>query len=201
MAEIALVAMVAGGVLQAAQAHNQGQIASRNASIAAGQLEQNAKAYDAAANNAQGIAQQKATEQLRQNRLVKSRIIALNAAGGGSSDEKNVSDLLAKTAGQGEYAALGTLFEGDSRANQLKNQGIGLRNQALVTREEGRQARSAGNIAAATSILGTAGNAGSFYSKYGTKSPLDNGAASGSSPAMANDNLDPYTTSNFNSSF
>lgn len=208
MAEIALTAMVAGGVLSAAQAHNQGQIASRNATITANQLDQNAKAYDVAANNAQGVSQQKANEQLRQNRLVQSRIIALNAAGGGSSNEKNVSDLLARTAGQGEYAALGTLFEGDNRATQLRNQGIGLQNQALVTRAEGRNARTAGNIATVTGLLGTGATAGSFYSKYGTKSPLDNGTQAGTAYGTTNyngmagyNNLEPNTTLNFNSNF
>ena len=101
-----------------------------------------------------------------------------------------MSDLIIKTEAEGEYSALASLFEGSNRANQLRNQAIGLKNQASATRYEGKQARKAANIGAVTSLLNTAGNAGTFYSKYGSRSPMD-----------TNDNYSSNTASQYNLDF
>lgn len=175
MAAAGLAAMAVGGVLQGYSSHLAGKEASRNATLAASQLEENAKMYDTAAGQQQAIAQRKAAESKRQNRLLQSRIIAVNAAGGGSSGEKNVADLLSKTEGEGEYSALNYLFEGDTRAQDLRNRATSTRNQAKTTLYEGRSARSAGNIGAISGLLSTAGSMASFKSKYGNQSALDNG--------------------------
>jgi hypothetical protein len=179
MGAAAIPLIIAGGVLQANSAYQQGQNASRMATVAAGQLENNARLADISANNAKGASQVKAQESLRQNRLLQSRQIAIAAASGGSVNEKSVQDTIARTAGKGRLAADVDLYEGDLRSMDYMNQAIGLRNKAAVTLYEGRQARKAGNIGAISSLIGTGATAGSFYGKYGSKAPGDTGVSSG----------------------
>lgn len=181
MAQLAMVAMAASGILNATNSYNQGQLASRSATQAAGQMELGANRFDNAANQEEGAAQRKASEIKRQNRLVQSKAAAINAANGGTSADKNFSDLIMNMEGEGEYAALTSLFDGSNRANNLRNDAVNLRNKATMTRFEGREARKAGNIGAFTSILGAGSRAGSFYAKYNNPSPnstpVSNGVA------------------------
>lgn len=167
MAQAAIPLMLAGGIVSAGASWQQGQNASRSATIAAGQMENNAKLARVSANNATGASQAKAEESLRQNRLLQSRQIAIAAAGGGSVGEKSVQDTIARTASEGKLAADVDLYEGALRSTDLLNQAIGLENKAKITRFEGRQARQAGNIGAFSSLLTTGAKAGSFYGKYG----------------------------------
>ncbi len=173
MGAAAIPLLIGGGLLQAGSQYQAGQTASRNATNVANQLESNANLANINAGQQQAAGIAKASEAKRQNRFLQSRILAMAAAGGGSTQSKNIADLLSRTAGEGEYAALNSLYEGNTRADQLRNEAIGLRNQAATTRFEGRQARSAGNIGAVTSILG-AGAKGAFYSKYNNPMPTNN---------------------------
>lgn len=181
MAQLAMVTMAAGGILNAANSHNQGQLASRSATQAAGQMELGANRYDSSANQEEGAAQRKASEIKRQNKLIQSKATAINAANGGSSADKNFSDLITNMEGEGEYAALTSLFDGSNRANNLRNEAVNLRNKATMTRFEGREARKAGNMGAVTSILGSANKGATFYAKYNNPSPnstpVNNGAS------------------------
>jgi hypothetical protein len=173
MAQVATALMITGGILQAGSTFQQGQNSSRMATIAAGQLENNAKLAEISANNAKGASQVKAQESLRQNRLLQSKQIAIAAAGGGSVSEKSVQDIISRTAGEGRLAADVDLYEGDLRSMDYMNQAIGLRNKAMTTLYEGKQARRAANIGAISSIIGSGASASSFYGKYGNKAPND----------------------------
>jgi len=174
MASVAIPALLVGGGLLSANSQAQaGNMQSRMATSVAGQYAQNANLADTAAANAVAGGQRGASEALRQNKMLQSRQIALAAANGASTSEKNIADLLARTAGQGEYEALSALYEGDTKGQAQKNEAIGLRNKAATTLFEGKQARRAGNIGAISSLIGSGAQAGSFYSKYNSKSPTD----------------------------
>lgn len=179
MAQVAIPLMIGGGILGAGSAYSQGQNSSRMATVAASQLENNAKLSEISASNAKATSQVKSEESLRQNRLLQSKQIAIAAASGGSVGEKSVQDIISRTAGEGRLAADIDLYQGDLRSMDYLNQAIGLRNQAAVTRFEGRQARKAGNIGAISSLLSAGGSAAGFYSKYGQKAPADTGLGSG----------------------
>jgi len=157
MGTLALGTMLIGGLLQANAAHQQGVEAESNATINAAQL-------NIAAGQEKGIGQRKSAEVRRQNRLLQSRQVALNAAGGGSSSDKNVADLLADTAAQGEYDSLNALYEGDTRSQ-------GTANKAARVYTEGRNARKASKTNVLSSLVNTGSNIGTFYSKYGTSAP------------------------------
>jgi len=173
MSQIAAALMIGGGILSTNSQISAGNAASRNATSVAGQLEQNAKLADLSAANQVATGQRGAQEALRQNKMLQSKQIAIAAASGASTSEKNIADLISTTAGQGEYEALNSLFEGNTRADALRNEAIGLRNKAKVTLFEGKQARKAAQIGAISSLLGSGAQAGSFYSKYNSKSPTD----------------------------
>lgn len=166
MASVALIAAAAGGVLTAYSQVKQGNEQMKDSIVAASQMEEQAKIADQNASRQKGSAQRKSAEQLRQNRLLQSRQIALSAAGG-QSGSKNVADLLSRTQSEGEYSSSISLYEGDLRADSLYNQAASLRQQASNTRYEGKQARKAANIGAISGLLKTGADASSFQSKYG----------------------------------
>jgi len=173
MGALAIPLLVGGGALAASQQLQAGQNASRSATIAAGQLEENATRAEYAAGQAKAASQRKAAEESRQNRLLQSKQIAIAAAGGASTSEKNIADIIANTAVEGRLASSIALYEGDLRSDALLNEAIGLRNKATVTRYEGKQARKAGNIGAISSLLSSGAQASSFYGKYGKTAPND----------------------------
>lgn len=173
MQSVALASMLGGGILQAGSRFSQGQAASRMANLNANQLEGGASRYNTVAGQEEASAQRLSSEKKRQAKLIESRIIAQTAAAGGDTTDKNISDLLANTAGEGEYAALSALYEGETRADVLRNEAINLRNKAMFTRYEGKQVRRAANMAAIGTILGTGAQGASFYSKYNNKAPTD----------------------------
>jgi len=166
MASVAVPAIIAGGILGGYSQWKQGQEASRNATIAAAQMEEAAQISEQNARRQKATAQRAARETLRKNRLVQSRQIAI-AAKGGQTGSKNVSDLLSRTQSMGEYAASVNLYEGDLRADSFFNQAISQRRQASAILSQGRSARRAGNIGFITSLLNAGGTASSFQAKYG----------------------------------
>lgn len=99
-------------------------------------------------------AQRRAMEDRRQADLALSRVQAL--AGGGGTDE-SVLNLTGKIAGEGEYNALTSLYEGEERALGREAQGTGLR-------MEDKSARRAANWKSASTVLSTAS---SMYGSYG----------------------------------
>lgn len=159
--ELAAVAALAGGVLQAGS-----QLSAGNAAAKQGAFQK--QQADIAANNAMGAAERKSIDTRRQTNLVQSRLQALSAAGGGASDP-TVVNLSSNIAGEGEYRALTDLYNGQTQADDLTNKG----NIALY---EGKAKKSASKMAALGTILGTGG---SLFAKYG-------GGGMGSSSGFGN---------------
>ena len=144
---IAKVASIGSTVLGTVGAIQQGNAANAAAQYNAAQLEAQGKTE-------QAVSQREAQEERRQKELKISRARAVGAASGGGLD----IPLMGKLEEEGELRALTALWEGDERA-------AGRRAQAAGARFEGKQAKRAGMIRGAGSLL--SGGA-SFYDKYGT---------------------------------
>ena len=115
----------------------------------AGQLEQRAGQLRAAG-------QRSAMDERYRAQLAAS---ALQARAGGGGSDPTVVKLAADIAGEGEYRALTALYHGE-------NQAVGDEMQASGRRYSGGEARRAGNIGAASSLLE---GGSSMYMKYGRK--------------------------------
>jgi len=187
MGAAALPLMVTSTALSASQQWQAGQNASRSATMAAGQMENNARMAEYSAGQAKGASQGKSAEELRQNRLLQSKQVAIAAASGASTHEKNIADIIANTALEGRLASSIALYEGDLRSDALLTEAVGLRNKAAITRYEGRQARRAANISTFSSALSSASKASSFYGKYGQTAPNDSYGRRGSYDSYSQD--------------
>tara|TARA_R110000850_G_scaffold269167_2_gene401003 strand:- start:2651 stop:3103 length:453 start_codon:yes stop_codon:yes gene_type:complete len=64
--------------------------------------------------------QRKAIEDRRQSRILQSKARAGAAAGGGSTTDVGITNLLSDIAGEGELSALTSLFEGNEEARGLR---------------------------------------------------------------------------------
>lgn len=156
---------LAGTGISATSQLSAGDQANTIGKIQEGQNNQNADLLDYSASAAEGQGINQASADLRKNKFTQSRITALNAAAGGSSMDKNVAELLANTAAEGEYNALNDIYEGSSRATQLRNEAISQRNQGTVARFMGKQAQKASRIQAVSTLIG--GGTKAFSSGYG----------------------------------
>lgn len=201
MGAAAAALMIGGGLLSASQQWQAGQNASSSANMAANQMEENAGRAEYAAGQAKASSQRKAAEESRQNRLLQSKQIAISAASGASTSEKNIADIIADTAVEGRLASSIALYEGDLRSDVFLNEAIGLKNKAAVTRYEGRQARKAGNIGMASSLLNSGAKAGSFYGKYGQRAPSDTGFSSTSPSSSSSSYLQDGNGYDLNSDY
>lgn len=128
-------------------------------SVMGGQSQKAAAEYKAAQMNQQAgqdraSAQRDAIEQQRQATLAQSRLRAV--AGGGAGDP-TVVKLSEDIAGEGEYRALTSLYNGEERAR-------GLEMAAAGKQLEGSQAVTASYLKAGSSILG---KGPSLHEKYG----------------------------------
>lgn len=138
--------MVAGGVITAGGTLAQGSAAKRAAQFEATQLDRSATAARATASRA-------ASEETRRSRLIQSRAQAVGAASGGGVPYDQIADI----AGEGEYRALMTLFEGEEEAK-------GRETQADAARFSGKSAQRASRINAVGSLIQ---GGGSMFEKYG----------------------------------
>jgi hypothetical protein len=139
MAASAAVSII--GQQQAAKAEQQG-------------AEFQAKQFEQRAGQERAAAQRQSLEQRRQAGLAISRAQAVT--GGGGTDD-GVLDQIGRIAGEGEYNALGALYEGEESARGQEMQATGLR-------MEGKAARRAANWKSASTVLSTAS---SMYGSYG----------------------------------
>lgn len=131
---------------------NEGKAKKREAQRIADQKEREAK-------QAEAEAQREFIEEKRKAKFMESRAIAVAAASGaGGAEDPTVSKLLSDIEGEGEYRALSSLYGGYTDAKLA-------RAQAGAVINEGRAARRAANLSAATTILGAGAD---FYTKYGT---------------------------------
>lgn len=158
---------MAGGTLSAASQLGAGKQANAISKITQGQLNQNADLLDFSAKGVEGAGINAASAEKRKTKFALSKIIALNAADGGSSTDKNVAELLANTDAEGELNSLNDIYESSTKATQLRNQAISDRNEGANIRYKGNQAKKASRIGAVTTLLGAGSDSASFYGKYG----------------------------------
>lgn len=160
---IAAIPAMYGTLLQGESAYGQSK-------TEALQLEQNAGQERASS-------QRSAIEQRRSARYMQARLRALAAASGAGASDPTVVNLDADIAAAGEYGALTAMYEGETRAS-------GMEYGAKIARKEGKAARLAGYVGAASkavsSYFGGAGGGGgstllsgasSWYEKYGGGGP------------------------------
>lgn len=146
---IPLAIMVAGSALSAG-----GTILGANSQAA--EMRSQADQLDAQAGTTRASSQRQAIEEKRQADLLKSKGLALAAAGGGA-DDPSVVNALANISGEGSYRAAAALYDGETQAQ-------GYEAQAAADRRGAKSVKSAGAIKAVGTIL----NAGSsLYGKYG----------------------------------
>lgn len=162
-------AMAGGSIYSAGTAYAQGQLASKFATMQAGQLDRLASQYDDSAAEEFGKGTIRAKSVKKDKELLQSRIIALAAANGGVNQKSVVKNLL-DVEEKGEYNSLMELYNGSSAAYELRRKADQIRGEAAVTRFEGRQARTNANQMAISSLLTGAGQAASFSSKFNTGS-------------------------------
>jgi hypothetical protein len=144
---IATAATVVGTAYSAYSYNQAGKQADAQAKSQAQQLEQQA-------GQRRAMAQRQSLEDRRQARLASSRVQAL--AGGGGGDE-SILGLTGEIAGEGEYNALTSMYEGSERA-------AGSEFAATNARAEGAAAKSAYSSKAISSVLQ---GGSSLYGKYG----------------------------------
>lgn len=156
MAWVLPVMAIAGTIFSAMGSHNAGKAQQRGLDFEASQMEMQA-------GQTRASSQRAAMEHRRQARLVNSRLQAL-----APGSDPTVARQSAEIAGEGEYRALSSLYEGEERAR-------GLEAGALGRRYTGQAASTAGNIRGISTVfnnsrdLYSAGS--SLYEKYGRGGP------------------------------
>jgi adhesin HecA-like repeat protein len=133
------------------------------ASAQQGRAQQVAMNYQAAqedqnANNATASGQRAMIEANKKTALVESNAVAAGAGSGGTSTDPTVSADLDLIGAEGNYRAQTALYDGNAKAQAL-------RNQASADVFQGNIDNQAGQIKAGTSMLA---GATSLFNKYGT---------------------------------
>lgn len=144
---IALAAVAASTALGAYSAVQQGEAAEDAA-------EYNAKVAE---NNAQAAADQAAAEALQVRRAARLRAGTQRAGYGkaGVDLSGSAEDVYIDAGTQGELEALSTLYAGATQSGYYQSRAVG-------SRFEGRQARAAGNLNAAATVIGGLGTGASL---------------------------------------
>ena len=123
-----------------------------------------AEQLDINAGQAQSAAQRDARNVKLQTQLVMSRQMALAAASGAGMGT-TVPNLIARTAGEGQYQSAIALYAGDEKARSLHAQAASLRMQGAMGVEDARSTKSAYNTAAGATLLKGAGSLFNNYAK------------------------------------
>lgn len=133
----------------------QGEAADRNSKIEGAQLQQ-----QAGQSRAEG--QLRAVQERRSARYVQSRALAVAAASGAGASDPTVVNLISDIAGEGEFRALTSLYEGESAGNKMEY-------GAKIRRREGKAAATSSALNAAGTLLS---GSSSWAAKYGGGGPL-----------------------------
>lgn len=139
--------------------------ASNNASDAA---RQNAAQDLQSAGEVRASSQRAAAVELKKSQYIQSRAQAIAASSGAGAQDPTVVNTIGDIAGEGEYRALTSIYEGDSRANAYINDA-----NAGIAR--GKDQSTASLLQGASSI---AGQGASLYEKYGVAAPDNSGYSS-----------------------
>lgn len=145
-----------------------GTLGSASAQRQAGQAQQAQYAFKAAqeeqqATQAIAASQRQMFDTNRKTALTQSTLTARAAADGGSATDVTPLNLSQDIAGRGEYLALGDLFQGQDKAE-------GLRQQAGADRYSGAAAAAGANAQANATILGGIGSLASRFGSLGGSS-------------------------------
>ncbi len=164
--------------IQAAQARNVAQ-------AQANMLEYQGRQKQTQAGQQRAASQRSAAEEFRKKELVQSSAIAAAAASGGGSFDPSVADIIGDLESEGYYRQSAALFEGEDAARDLETSAnldyyqagetiragkvqSGLYESAGASyRTAGKNAKSAGNMAAFSTLLKGASDAMSMSQKYG----------------------------------
>jgi len=112
--------------------------------------------------------QRVAAEERRQSELVASRALAVAASSGAGVTDPTVVRLIAQTKGEGVYRANLALYEGETRARQLRLQAVGLNIEGSNAILEGDTRDMAYRARGRSSVIRTAG---SLFARYGGEGP------------------------------
>lgn len=173
-------------VLGAAQAKKSSDKQAKSAKEA-GKAEQAYASWQASqlrerANNVRASSQRQAIDQRKQAGLAISRAQALAAGSGGGASDPTVTNILGNLAGEGEYNALSSLYEGETEARGLEDQADFTESSGIASASAGADTASALRQSGTLTAIGTIGQAaGSFYGKYGSGSTptINSGAGLG----------------------
>ena len=160
-----------------------GKMQAGNAASAAGERQRIADKFQAdqmerQAGQEVAASQRKAQEERERAQMLASRAVAL--AGGGSTDP-SVVNLLADIQGTGAYNAAVRLYEGESRAQQLRTGAAGKLYEGEMAAIGGQQKRGAYMTSAFGSAAGTGAT---LFDRYGGGGPR---VAAAGSPGSAGD--------------
>lgn len=161
---LSIALTVGSTILSAVGQMQQGRAEEANARAQAQQLEYVAKQNEVNAGQERAAAQRRSAEARRQTRLKSSRAQALVAAGGGSTLDPSVIDIMGDIAAEGIYQSDLEIYEGEIRARGEETSASLRRYESEMARSAGKQAKKAGYMAAATSVLK---GGSSLYDKYG----------------------------------
>jgi hypothetical protein len=161
LAAVAGATKVAGSLMGAKVAEQEGRAARYG-------KESEAAQYDQQAGQEIAVAQRGAMEQRRRAKLVASRALAVSAASGGGASDPTVARIIADIEGEGAYRAATELYRGEESARKLRMAASG-------SRYEGALAERSGKIKSRAYKLQAFGDAaqmgGGMYQKYGGSGP------------------------------
>lgn len=156
--------MAAGAAVSAYGVIQQGRAANREANYQAGVDDNNAISSGyAAVQEQQNAAREAGSIRDDGRRALSSQRSA--AANAGLMISGSVLDVMGDTAIESEKEAHMALYRGDINAYNQRNQGANYRNQAVLTRMSGANAKKASKLTAASTLLTGAANAGLSYAQ------------------------------------
>lgn len=161
-----LASTAAGGAISAA-----GTIAGGNYALQAGQMTKAAdyaQAQQLDDNAAQAFASGQRTmlDTQQKTRLAIATSTARAAASGVDAGTGSPVNNVGALAQRGSYQALMDMFNGSSQATGLRNQATSVRYSGDLAEIEGKEKKSASELAAIGTLAGTAGNMMSTYGKF-----------------------------------
>lgn len=160
----------------------QSRLAQGDAALLVGQRRKTASDFEAKqleqnAGQQQAAGQAAAIEQKRQSDLVMSRALAVAAASGAGASSPTVTNLLARSAGEGEYRSMLAMYQGDEAARKSRAQATAQRYEGDIALSDARRAKDFSEFGAMTTALKGVANVTSMFSKYwaGPKNDVPSG--------------------------
>lgn len=144
---------------------------------------------DKQASDAIGSAQRRARNEDRATKYLASETLARAAASGGGASDPTVINIIAKQAEEGAYRRMVALYEGDSRAAQMRLQAQARRFEGGSQRAAAEGAGRATMFGAGTSLLKSMARDSSLYERFGGGGPK---GAQIDTSWFANDGEDMY---------